>query len=68
MMDAAVEWNGSSLYLETLGTEEAREKIFGYLLSAQHHINIFLTSEIPHLKVHATLSAAIQTSTSILRS
>lgn len=67
-MDAGVEWSGSPLYLETLRTEEARENIFGYKLSAQNHINIFLTSEILHLKEPATLTAPFQTSTSILRS
>jgi hypothetical protein len=55
MLNAGVEWNGSSFYLETLGREEAREKILDYFVSAQH-INIFLTSEILHLKEHATLT------------
>lgn len=65
-MSAGVEWNGPSLYLETLGIEEAREKISGYFLSAQNHINIFVTSEILHLNEHATLTAKFQISTSIL--
>jgi hypothetical protein len=67
-MNPRVEGNASSLYLETLGREQAREKIFGYLLSAQHHISFFLTSKILHLKEQTTLSATFQTSASILRS